>query len=344
MTKQAAEFAISKDMPLSQRLTAMVTLACIGVALQVFVHPLLGWIAVFIAGLLSILSSRNNEPSVIGGGEWQNVTMEEVEKAAALLQKSRKVQSQAGGTSSLGCGVFAAVLLISYALFKIVDQGSIESTIFTPIIQGGSVTVLFVLDSLTLLLPIAASGSVKAWNPPYFDIRITQLMYIYNQFSSDARIQFQPSLSVNKSDEGTVPTDIKMMVKIKDADSGFMGIQIQTSFNDVQGTKYPYTYCVLLAKPEFNLKTKAVHLLDPPPGEAGGLLGLFHNADANEKREAAFHRYNEAIVELKKEGEVDIAVVRQDTSKGTQGYTTSPAQAIDVFTTAYQLTAMVMRQ
>jgi hypothetical protein len=132
------------------------------------------------------------------------------------------------------------------------------------------------------------------------------------------------------------------MVKIKDTAPDFMGIQIQTSLNDVQGRKYPYTYCVLIARPAFNLIEKATKVVEMPPegGSMVGFLGLF--ADANDKKEAVFPRFEGSLVELKEEGEVDIAVVRQRT--GGKGYTTFPDQAAAVFAAAYSLAKRVLGQ
>jgi hypothetical protein len=137
--------------------------------------------------------------------------------------------------------------------------------------------------------------------------------------------------------------DCRLLVKIKGADPNFIGIQVQVSFNEVRSSRLPYAYCVILAKPEFDMNRKAGEIEMPPPGGFPvGFFGLF--ADANEEREANFARFHGSLVELKHEGDVDIAVVRQDTS-GTEGYTTTPDQTLEVFSDAYFLaTSMLKKQ
>ena len=159
---------------------------------------------------------------------------------------------------------------------------------------------------------------------------------------SNAHLELQPSMQLAKSSDGDVPVDVKLLVKIKDSDPNFIGIQVQVSFNNVQGSSLPYTYCVLLAKPEFELTRRTEMVEMPPPGGFSvGFLGLF--ADENAKRESHFARFSGSLIEMKKEGEVDIAVVRQDTSPN-QGYTTGPNQALEVFSDAYLLAMKMLKE
>ncbi len=143
---------------------------------------------------------------------------------------------------------------------------------------------------------------------------------------------------VGTTAQGSVPVDCKLMIKFRDSDKNFMGIQVQTTLNSVQGTKYPYTYCVLIAKPEFGIREKIKQFIEtPPPG--GFSVGLF--GDSNAKKEAKFARYRGCVIESKTEKDVQIVVVRQNTS-GT-GYRTSPEQAAVVFGAAHSLAVRVLQ-
>ncbi len=344
--RNTPQFVFAKNLSVGTRLVWIAVLAAIGVAVQLFFSVFVGWALVLVAVLLGLAKNVSNSPGTVRGGDWQNVTIAEIERVQELMESGERLKRSAGAwscASAMGC--FWGVVLLAGAAFVTVvlaglaDNGLPSVMIVQPVARGGSVALLFGLDALTLFVPIWISGRVSAWEPPYMRLKLAQLMHIYQSASSNPQLEFQPSLQVAKTADGSVPTDCKLMAKLKDADPSFMGIQIQTSLNDVQGTKHPYTYCVLIAKPEFDLIRKAKRVVETPPG-TGFIAGLF--ADANEKKELRFSRFQGAVVELKREGDVEIAVVRQKTS-GT-GYKTSPDQAMKVFSAAYQLALGVLQQ
>lgn len=344
MPKPRPEFMIASNMPLNARLSLIGVLAVIGFGLQIMVSILLGWIFVFTAVLMGLLRGKSNEPEMITGGEWKNVTMEELQKADLLMNRAERLKNESGvmsSTSSGGCVIGCLTLLglgfVAAMLFTFAD-GSLDPTQWSlaPVAQGGSLGAVFLIDALTLVVPMWLFGNISTWQPPNFKMKLDQLMFIYRTASQSPELDFQPSLLVAKAGEGSVPMDCKLMVKIKDTDPAFMGIQVQTTINKIQGSSYPYTYCVLIAKPEFDLIRKARTVVEMPPsgGFSVGLFGVI-GGDANEKKEAKFPRFGGAVVELKREGDVEIAVIRQST-KGT-GYKTDPAQALAVFGAALAL-------
>lgn len=333
-------------MPERTRFAVIAILAFFGILLQLFVSVFFGWLAVFVGVMMGATAWKSNEPQLTSVGEWRNVTMEEIEEARKLIADSSKVAGANGPfsvSSAAGCGFL--VLLVAGVLavggfLGVADAGRAGSSL-APVMRGGSIGVIFALDAFTLLLPLWLFGVVRTWKPPDLDMRLSQLWYVYERSSVDPRLEYQPSLQVAKAVEGSVPRDVRLMVKVKDSDPNFMGIQVQTTINKVQSRSYPYTYCVLIAKPEFHLIEKARSIIDLPPsgGFTVGLFGLF--ADTNEKKEAKFPRYQNKVVEPKKEGDVEIVVVRQGT--GGQGYTTSPNQAYAVFSAAYDLTRSILK-
>ena len=345
MSKPTPEFVFAGKMPISTRLMWIAGLAVVGIAIQLLYSIFLGWPLVLVAGLLGTVRSRTNEPTLQRKREWNNVTIEELEQAQELITRTQKWRSETGVFSggsakgcTLGCASVLGIMLAGGMLLSRVDSGGDLDLLFEPVVRGGWLSLLFTLDTLTLLAPVWLFGRVTAWEPPDLKIRVAQLMHIYKTASANPRLEWQPSLQVRKSTDGSVPMDCRLMAKVKDSDKDFMGIQVQTSLNRVQSKTYPYTYCVLIAKPEFGLIRKLTPVIDiPPPG--GFRLGLL--ADANAKKEAHFARFGGALVEVKKEGDVEIAVVRQPTS-GT-GYHTSPDQAMEVFSAAYQLAVRVLQ-
>lgn len=343
--QQQPEFVFFGKMSFGARLVCIAILAFAGVAIQAFVSVLFGWVLVLLATLMAIVKGRSNAPKLTTSGEWQNVTTDELTRACELLSKGKSVEARTAAFSlascsgcALGLTMLAGIAVAAVCLHQTVDQGVQES--FEPFARGGAIASVFAMDALTLLLPLWLFGRVSTWEPPDLRTRLCQVVHIYNVNRGDPTIDWQPSLNIATSAKGTVPTDCKLMAKIKDSDQSFMGIQVQTSLNDVQGKKYRYTYCVLIARPEFKLLEKAKQIVDMPPrgGFQVGFLGLF--ADTNEKKEAKFARYRGTVVELKSQDDVEIAVVRQPT--GGQGYTTSNEGANRVFQVALALAKAVL--
>lgn len=345
MTPGGPDFVFAEKMRLGTRLAVLAGLAAAGIALQMLASVLWGWMLVFAAALLAAVRGQSNEPRWKGPGEWQNVTMDELKQVEELVVKGRKALGEAGvfsTTSAAGCAMSCLLLvgvgLVTAALAVVADRGISADTVLLPVIRGGSVALLFAVDALTMLTPLWLFGRVRAWEPPNLRVRVKQLTGIYEMLSSNAGFTFQPSLMVRKTEGGSAPVDCRLTVGIRDADPDFMGIQVQTSLNSVEGKTYPYTYCVLLARPAFGLLDKAKRFIETPPA-SGFRTGLF--SDSNEKKEAKFARYKDSLVELGREGDVEIVVVRQNT-KGS-GYHTTPQQAAAVFHAALALAKQVLQ-
>jgi len=338
MHKLTPQFAFFKGMPIAARIRWILAITAIGFALQLLVSPVVGWFAVFAAALMATMEGKSNEPSITARGDWQTVTVEEVDRARKLLASTSRVRSE-GSTAGVGCLTAFLSLLIGLVLFVAVDTANVTGLLL-PVLRGGPVSLPFVLDALTFAIVIWLSGRPAAWEPPDLRTKLDQIGMILAIRKDNPQLEFLPSLQLATTKNGNVPVDVKLLVKIKDADPNFMGIQVQVSFNQVQGRSLPYTYCVLLARPEFEL-TKRTQMIEQPPrgGFPVGFLGLF--ADDNSKRESHFARFHGSLIELKREGEVDIAVVRQDTSE-PEGYTTSPNQALEVFSDAYVLAKQML--
>ena len=342
MPKLTPEFAFMKRTSIGDRVKWILITAAVGFGLQLFVHPVVGWFFVLAAALMGSMESKSNEPVITGKGEWQAVTVEEMQKARKLLGGASEVKS--GGCAKSACSGCATVFLASIVglvLFLAVDGGKVLD-VMAPVFDGGPLSVPFVVDVLTFALIIQLGGTATAWEPPNLRTKFEQMSGILAMEKANPQLGFLPNLQIAKTKEGTVPLDCKLLVKIKDADPNFIGIQVQTSFNKVQSQTFPYTYCVLLAKLEFGL-TKKTEMIEMPPkgGFSVGFLGLF--ADENQKRESKFARFHGSLIELKREGEVDITVVRQDTSPN-RGYTTSPSEALEVFSDAYLLAKMMLKE
>jgi len=343
MNDSDKQFSIAAKMPLKTRYGLIFGLAIVGFTLQMLVNIILGLLFLVPAMLFCLSKGINSKPSLHGSPEWKAVTIDEFKKVQELFDAADKFKQRSGAfslSSSKGCGgcfMFCVLVGFGAMMLSAAVPAVSESAAFEPIARGGALSVLFVLDALALVAPLWLFGSIKTWEPPQLRKRMGQLNFIYEKSKGATDLDFIPNLLIRQSDKGDVPIECKLTANIKEAPEGFLGIQIQTSLNSVQGTIYPYTYCVLVAKPELGMLAKAKRLVEIPP--AGGFrAGLL--ATDNEKKESKFARYYDALIELKKENDVEIVVVRQNT-KGT-GYKTSPDEAYRVFTVAYDLAKKVL--
>ena len=61
-------------------------------------------------------------------------------------------------------------------------------------------------------------------------------------------------LALREGRRGKYPVDARLMLRPSKEDAtGFLGVQVQVSLNNVRGTDYPYLYCVVLGKDAFPL-------------------------------------------------------------------------------------------
>ncbi len=343
MKKASTQFLVAGSWGIKERLGMVAGFTMAGAAAQMFAHVGVGWALIFVAMLFTLVRGRRVEPDITGKAEWQSVTMDELTLAKSKLEQTAKTKRQGGAfslKSCVGCGsCFLTVVVV--AVVFVVTLGAFEGSkdlSLAPVSQGGSFSFIFVLDALTFMFPLWAVGSISLWEPPTFRMKMEQLEEIARTAQKDPSIQIQPSLLVAKAENGQVPLDCRLTAKIKDAPADFLGVQIQVTINSVQGTSYPYTYCVIIAKPEFRLKDKAKAVIkNPPPG--GFPVGWI--ADDNAKKEAVFARWDDMVIEPHNEGGMDVVVVRQPTSG--RGYTTSGAQAVKVFVDAMSLAQAVLR-
>jgi hypothetical protein len=344
MNDQTRTFLIATNMSIAARIGLIVALVVAGFAIQLFAPTPIGWPFMILASLFAAAKGLSNTPNITGEPTWQNVTLDEFNRAGELLEKASgegKRLNRYSLKSFVGCagcaGFVVMLLLVCAALMAAVDGNVNEDGFFIPILGGGSVSALVFLNALALAAPVWLLGTVKPWEPPSFRMRFDQLSYIYKMFAVDADLTFTPALRIAKTKTGSTPLECKMMSNFKHAPAEFMGIQVQTSLNTVQGTDYPYTYAVLVAKLEFGLKGKAQALVETPP--RGGFRTRWGATD-NEKKEAKYAQYKDALVEIKKEGDVDIVVIRQNTSGN--GYRTSPDEAAAVFNKALDLSKTLL--
>lgn len=107
------------------------------------------------------------------------------------------------------------------------------------------------------------------------------------------------------------------MLRFLNAPDYFLGVQVQVSINTVEGTDYPYLYCVILAKSGAGLATLKTDDMDIP--------------------------LQRITLENQVSGDVDVLVVRQTTSANS-GYDTNELDCRRLLDTAVGLARRFISQ
>jgi len=103
----------------------------------------------------------------------------------------------------------------------------------------------------------------------------------------------------------SVPRDARFTIRIEPVKKGFYGLQAQININLVQGTSYPYFYCVLAAEPGFGLK----------------------------RFESSIRQTDKIICEYQEDEKAEVLVIRQFTTKKS-GYHTKNKACWEIMYTA----------
>jgi hypothetical protein len=151
-----------------------------------------------------------------------------------------------------------------------------------------------VINSAVLFGGLLIGGQKSAWMPRGLDIKveIVKRLTAASIIKNDPTLNPVPYLEIGSAKEGSFPDDARFMIRFKDAPDDFIGLQGQISLNSVKSALYPYFYVVIIAKHGFNLFDK----IGKPV-------------------------LSKLVVERKETEEVDVIVLRQQTTK-TSGYHT----------------------
>jgi hypothetical protein len=105
-----------------------------------------------------------------------------------------------------------------------------------------------------LVVPHWINGMRTTWNPSELRKKGQALAVARATVEEVGGKEFDlvPLLALRESRRGHYPVDARLMARPTHEDaSGFLGVQVQVSMNNVQGTDYPYLYAVILAKDAF---------------------------------------------------------------------------------------------
>jgi hypothetical protein len=299
------KFLFFKSTPYNKRLVIILSCIVIGLIVQLFYSFWLGLILLVLVTTMGLV--HGYELTVKAGDElekWDQVTPDEYKKNKAKQKDLARWDLDAFDiTNPLG-GVIFIVLVIGVVVIWLVLQR-----------QPGHVGTYWAVDCLVLLAPHWVTGVKGYLRQDRLIIKIKLLEKVMEELSRPSDIQVLPMLATRSTREGRrFPTDARLMLRLIGAPAAFLGIQVHISINSVQGTDYPYLYCVLLAR-----------------GEAGLFAGW-----RDVVKEMPEFRKSIVPGEPSNEEGVDVLVIRQKTTR-TSGYHTKPDQAISIVTFAVKV-------
>ena len=247
-------------------------------------------LSIYPGNLLLLIKGYNLKPSGgVAGGTWEKTTRDRFREVARHEKSVRKWDET---FSDITCvwGFISLLAIIGISVFILWKLNSNPATM--------NWTAVFGIDAAVLLIPHWVTGLRKSWRPVALRQQVEALEVALSliDFLDDPPCQIQPMFEMAGEGQTRVPVGARTFIRFPDGPEDFLGLQFQVALNDVQGTKHPYLYAVLVARKSFGLlegnRSKKID---------SQLMGL--------------------TVESNSEEEVDVIVIRQHTTK-TSGYHT----------------------
>ncbi|MBL7077080.1 MAG: hypothetical protein ISS31_06385 [Kiritimatiellae bacterium] len=288
------KFVVARSLPYNARMLIVMGLLFMGFGIQIYGYLFLGAAFLLAATVLSIVRGYSNVPGQLKGKrEWRVGNHDQLRTIVKIAEQSKRWdQSLLDITCLRGFLVLAAAVI-----------GITVACIGLFILSQDDLMHALVLDTAVLLLPHWLTGVRRILTNAPLTTKVEQLLSIVSYWEAhpEPGETLTPQIEFRTDGAGEVPTDAKLIMGLPELGDTFPGLQVQVVLNNVQGSDFPYVYCVLVAKPKLNMLKKIK--LDAAQG---------------------------TVLEPKHQGDVDIIVVRQQTTK-TSGYHTKPAKVLAIF-------------
>jgi hypothetical protein len=303
--RDSVRFHFAKNLPYNTRISLALLLLVAGFAVQLyFMKALYGAPLVFIGVCLVLVKGYDSRLRIKGFTQdpnWKTVSIEKIKEIEELRKKNIKWDRDALDISSW-LGVLSLILIGGVALVGALILGELAKDL--------RVTAILAIDIAILMIPLWFSGMRFIMKQPNLAIKVKMILWLHETFQDLKRKgeEFRPALMLSRGKDGkTVPDDARFSVAFPDPPEGFYGLQAQINLNVVQGTSYPYFYCVLAAKRGFGL---------------------------SRYREKIKLKKN-IICEYQEDRRAEVLVIRQYTTRKS-GYHTKERQCVDILTNALE--------
>lgn len=289
--QDSVRFHVLKKLSYSNRMVLYVLFITAGFLLQILslqVFP--GAIFLICATILTLVrgyDSRVRVKTFYVDSNWTQVDMDRIRQIEELDEKTTKWDKDALDISNgRGFLMFVLTLFVLLLACALLNSSSYYR----------QTAIIFIFDTIILVLPLWFNGIRRILRQGNLRIKvgiIRQMEDFFQKIKKDGE-NFKPSLMLAKDKAGkSIPTDCRFTITFDNMPTDFYGIQAQINLNLVEGTSYPYFYCVIAAKPGFGL-SDYIHKIFVPKS---------------------------ITIEFDKDKNAEVIVLRQRTTK-TSGYHT----------------------
>lgn len=261
--------------------------------------------------LLLLVKGYDNRVKFAGyhpEAEWTEVDMHTIRVLKYTEEKVKRWDRDIFDVSNTpGAVIFGLVLVVmGFVYFSLLPRPGTESL------------QLLIIDAGILLFPHWLTGLRRISHvlTGGLTLKIDEITNILNRCRNQLKPHATHYYMLLKGHKVKIPTDVKFRVDIANAPEGFLGLYGQVVLNDVQGKKYPYFYCVLVARRGNPYLAKLEKLnVAPRKKQAKGFFNKLFSMAIVEDR---------IITEYKLQRDVQVLVIRQYTTR-TSGYHTKTA-------------------
>jgi len=286
-------FHFAKGLPYRGRIFLSLLSLVVGLFIQIAtlnVFPGIPFIAVGVGiVLVKGYDSRARLKKFSLDPSWTTVPIERVQEIEKLETRIKRWDKDALDVSNFlgGCMMFVWLGL-----------GMIVALLLGIFAESFHIGLIIAVDTALIVIPLWFTGMRFVLRQSNLGIRariIVEQEEIFGDIKQEGE-EFNPALMLARDQDGkTVPKDARFSISFPSPPEGFYGLQAQININVVQGSSYPYFYCVLAAKTGFGL-------------------------GAWERR---IKETNKILVEYQEDDQAEVIVIRRRTTKKS-GYSTDP--------------------
>lgn len=289
--QDSVRFYVLKGLSYSTRMTLYLSLIAAGFLFQILmmmVWP--GAVFLVFATVLNLVrgyDSRVRLKAFDNDSNWTSVDMKQIHQIEELEKKTTKWDNDLLDISN-GTGMLIFILTLVGLMLASIFLGSISDYNAA----GG----IFITDAIILVLPMWFNGIRRVLKQGNLSIKVDIIKKMEEFFQTVKKEgeNFKPALMLARDKNGkSVPTDSRFTITFDNMPEGFYGIQAQININLVQGSSYPYFYCVIATKKGFGLENYVGKI--PVP--------------------------KNVVINCEKDNEAEVIVIRQYTTN-TSGYHT----------------------
>lgn len=308
--RDSVRFYLAKNLTYRARINLALTLLAVGFILQIyFMNPIYG-APFLLAGICLVLVKGYDSRIRIKGFQqdpnWKTVSIEKIREIEQLRKKSRKWDSDALDISN-PLGFFTLIVFGALAAAVCLILGLLADDL--------RVTTILMTDAALFMVPLWFTGMRFILKQPNLAVKVKILLNLYDVFETIKQEgeKFKPALLLAQGKKGQAyPVDARFSIALPGSPEGFYGLQAQINLNVVQGTSYPYFYCVLAAEHGFG-------------------LSLYKDKIKLQKN---------IICEYQEDTRAEVLVIRQYTTRKS-GYHTKDRRCAEILRTALQAARLI---